>query len=124
MMLKTVTILVADDSRTHRARIRKMLMSNDYRVIEAADGIDAVQVFRDARPDLVLIDNNMTVMDGLDAIPYIRKINPQAPVIMISAVDDEKNVLAAVKAGARDYLVKPVKRDELLAIVKKYLNAT
>lgn len=118
------TILLCDDSKTHRTRIRKVLIAENYRVLEAPDGIDAVQIFRDARPDLVLMDNDMSVMNGIDAIRYIRKINARAAVIILSAVDDEKTVLAAVKAGARDYLVKPVNPDLLLKTVRKYLHTS
>ena len=123
-MAEPKTILLADDSRTHRARLRRILLGSGYRVIEASDGIDAVQMFRDTRPDLVLTDNNMAVMEGVDAIRYIRKINSRAVVIIVSAVDDEKIVLEAIKAGARDYLVKPVKAEHLLPIVRKFLDAS
>jgi two-component system, chemotaxis family, chemotaxis protein CheY len=116
-------ILVVDDSTYQRSRAKNLLASNDYIVLEAEDGIDAVQIYRKTLPDLVIMDINMAVMDGIEAIRYIKKINSAALIIVLSALGDEKSVVQAIRAGAREYMVKPFKPDLLLSTVKKFLAA-
>ncbi|MFH1540070.1 MAG: response regulator [bacterium] len=121
-MTKKKKILVVDDSPYQRFRAKKFLRDNGFKVFEAEDGIDAVQLYRKVSPDLVIMDINMPIMEGIDAVRYIRKVNSNATVIMFSAIDDEKTVLEAIKAGARDYIVKPLDPELMLKTVNKYLE--
>jgi two-component system, chemotaxis family, chemotaxis protein CheY len=116
-------ILIVDDSEYQRHRAKKLLADNGYIVYEADDGIDAVQFYRKLLPDLVIMDINMKVMEGIDAIRYIKKIDPKAMIVILSALEDERTVMQAIKAGAREYMVKPLKPELFLDTVEKILNA-
>lgn len=113
-------VLVVDDAQFQRHRLAQVLRGAGIEVVEAADGQAAVQKYAEERPDLVLMDITMPVMDGLEALRRIRAADPEARVIMCSALGQQTAVLEAVKAGALDFLVKPVQPDRLLAAVQRY----
>ena len=121
-MTNVKKILIVDDSAAQRCRSVKAFRGRPYSIYEAEDGIEAVQMFRGVRPDLTIMDNNMPIMEGIDAIRYIKKVDKNAIIIMCSAVDDEKVIMEAIRAGAKDYIIKPVKKDLLLKIVETYLK--
>lgn len=115
------TILVVDDSDFMRARCRQALVGEGFDVIEAANGQDAVEKYRELKPDVVMMDITMPVMDGIAAVREIRKIDAQARILMCSALGQQAMVLEAVKAGARDFVVKPFQQDRLIGAVQKLL---
>ena len=116
------TIMVVDDAQFTRTRVAKLLHENGYEVIEAGDGEKAVQVYRSAHPDAVLMDITMPHKDGIAALTEIRALDPEAKVIMLTALSQQAMVLAAMKAGARDFLVKPYKPERLLRTLERVLN--
>lgn len=113
------TILVVDDAAFMRMRTTKILQEAGYRVLQAENGVDAVEKYYAHRPEAVLMDITMPEMDGLTALRQIRAIDPQAKVAMVTALGQQKIVLEAVKCGARDFLVKPCDGDRVLAAVGK-----
>ena len=113
------TILVVDDAAFMRMRMSKILSEAGYKVIQAENGLEAVQKYKASRPDAVLMDITMPEMDGLTALREIRAHDPQARVAMVTALGQQQIVLAAVKSGARDFLVKPCEGDRVLAAVSK-----
>ncbi|MFN8618203.1 MAG: response regulator [Dehalococcoidia bacterium] len=113
------TILVVDDAAFMRMRMSKILSEAGYEVIQAENGLEAVQKYKASRPDAVLMDITMPEMDGLTALREIRAHDPQARVAMVTALGQQQIVLAAVKSGARDFLVKPCEGDRVLAAVSK-----
>jgi two-component system chemotaxis response regulator CheY len=113
------TILVVDDAAFMRMRTTKILQEAGYTVLQAENGLDAVDKYHAYRPDAVLMDVTMPEMDGLTALREIRAIDPQARVAMITALGQQQIVLEAVKSGARDFLVKPCDGDRVLAAVGK-----
>lgn len=115
-------ILVVDDAEFMRLRLSKLLASNGYEVIEAADGQQAVERYRELKPDLVLMDITMPVMDGIAAVKGIKQVDPSATIIMCSALGQQSMVIEAVKAGAKDFVVKPFEPDKILAAIKKHLG--
>lgn len=116
-------ILIVDDSLYHRSELKKLLLENGYKVFEAADAIDGIQVMRKARPDLVIMDINMPIMEGVDAVKYMKKIDRNALIVMFSSLDDEKTVMEAIKAGARDYVTKPLDKVKMLETVERLLKS-
>jgi two-component system chemotaxis response regulator CheY len=114
-------ILVVDDAEFLRVRISKMLTGDGFDVIEAENGAKAIETYKSAQPDLVLMDITMPEMDGLTALKQIRAIDPKARVIMLTALGQESVVLEAIKSGARDFVVKPFERDRVLAAINKLL---
>ena len=115
-------ILVADDAGFIRRWAMRALMEKGHKMFEAGDGARAVKMYEELRPDLVLLDVMMPVMDGLTALREIRRIDPQARVAMLTAEGQISVVLEARKAGARDFVVKPCPTDRLLAAVEKALS--
>jgi CheY-like chemotaxis protein len=114
------TVLVAEDSADTRAVLRRVLASYGYRVVEAADGGEAVEAALRECPDLVLMDLNMPVMDGLAATERIRKLRDKCgdvPIVAVTAFDTYGMREAAFEAGCNAYLLKPLALDELESVV-------
>jgi two-component system KDP operon response regulator KdpE len=119
--VKGATILVVDDEPQIRRVMRTTLSAEGYTVIEARDGAEAVDKVRGERPDLVLLDINMPVLDGLQACREIRSTS-EVPIIMLTVLSAEKDKVRALDAGADDYVVKPFGIQELLARVRASLR--
>ncbi|MGE5620288.1 MAG: response regulator [Sphingomonadaceae bacterium] len=116
------TLLVVDDAAFMRMRCSKLLTESGYQVIEAENGAQAVEQYRAHRPDAVLLDITMPEMDGLTALKEIRKLDPNAKVAMVTAMGQQSIVMEALKAGARDFVLKPFQSDRVLATVKKLVG--
>ncbi|NPV78767.1 MAG: response regulator [Firmicutes bacterium] len=113
-------VLVVDDAAFMRMRAVKLLQENGYEVVEAADGLEAVEKYVQEKPDGVLMDITMPNMDGIAAVKEIKKIDPKANIIMCSALGQQSMVLEAIKAGAKDFVVKLFQPDRILAAIKKF----
>ena len=114
-------ILIVDDAEFLRVRISKMLIGNGHQVIEANNGLVAVNTYKSDHPDCVLMDITMPEMDGLQALKEIRAFDPKAKVVMLTALGQESVVLEAIKSGARDFVVKPFEPDRVLNAIRKAL---
>jgi two-component system chemotaxis response regulator CheY len=113
-------ILIVDDSLFMRKLIRDALTSVGYEVCgEAADGHQAIERFRDLKPDLTTLDIVMPNADGLVALAGIRRMDAVAKVIMITAVDQRESMLSAMHLGVSDFIVKPFDADRVIAAVEK-----
>lgn len=120
------TILVAEDSDDTRAVFRRALVFRGYRVIEAANGREAVEVALSECPDLVVMDLNMPVMDGLAATERIRELKDKCgniPVVAVTAYDTYGMRDAATEVGCNAYLLKPLDLDELESVIAGLLTA-
>lgn len=116
-------ILVVDDAAFMRMMVKDILTKNGYEVIgEAADGRQAVEKFQELQPDLVTLDITMPEVDGIEALKKIRGLDPNARVIMCSAMGQQAMVIDAIQAGARDFIVKPFQADRVIEAVKKALG--
>lgn len=116
-------ILIVDDAAFMRMMIKDILTKNGYEVIgEAANGIQAVELYKAHQPDLVTMDITMPEMDGIEAVKQIKAVNPAAKVIMCSAMGQQSMVMDAIKAGASDFIVKPFQADRVLEAVKKIVG--
>jgi two-component system, chemotaxis family, chemotaxis protein CheY len=115
-------ILIVDDAEFLRMRISKMLIGDGYEVIEAENGLKAVETYKSQHPDVVLMDITMPEMDGLTALKEIKAIDPKARVVMLTALGQESVVLEAIKSGARDFVVKPFERERVLNAITKLLG--
>jgi two-component system, OmpR family, KDP operon response regulator KdpE len=115
------TVLVVDDEPQIRRVMRATLSANGYVITEASNGEDAVESVRKNKPDLVLLDVNMPGMGGIEACREIRDAT-EAPIIMLTVRNAERDKVAALDAGADDYVVKPFGIQELLARVRAALR--
>lgn len=114
--------MVVDDSPFTRRVIRNIIESNKIsnRIIEAGDGLEAVIKYKEHRPDLVTMDVLMPKADGIQALRAIKKLNPDAKVIMISSTGKSHIVQDAIKAGATDYILKPFEQSQIAISLSKY----
>jgi two-component system, chemotaxis family, chemotaxis protein CheY len=116
-------ILIVDDAAFMRMMVKDNLKKAGYSdFIEAGDGEDAVNKYNENKPDLVLLDITMPIKDGIQALQTIKQTNPQAKVIMCSAMGQEGMVVEAIKLGALDFIVKPFKPERLIQTVKNVLG--
>lgn len=116
-------ILVVDDAAFMRMMIKDILSKNGYEVVgEAQDGAQAIEKFKELRPDLVTMDITMPEMDGITALREIKKIDGNARVIMCSAMGQQAMVIDAIQAGAKDFIVKPFQADRVIEAIKKTIG--
>ncbi|MCT7973602.1 hybrid sensor histidine kinase/response regulator [Laspinema olomoucense] len=103
-------ILLVDDDRTTRMMLRRAMHNEGYRVVEAADGIEGLELYKQLNPDIVLLDAKMPGMDGFTCCTQIKAIagGLGIPVLMITSLEDEDSVDRAFEAGATDYITKPI----------------
>ncbi len=117
-------ILIADDLSFMRMIQKEILTERGYTIVgEAADGIEAVTKYQSLNPDLVLLDITMPNMSGLEAMRKIFAINPRARVIMCSALGQQNLIVEAIRAGVKDFIVKPFKPERILSAFDKALRA-
>ncbi len=121
--MSSAKILIVDDEPQVRRVMKLTLAASGYTVVEARDGEEALQVLRAEKPDVVLLDVNMPVMDGIATCGEIRKGSP-VPIIMLTVRSAERDKVLALDAGADDYVVKPFSMQELLARIRAALRRT
>ena len=116
-------ILICDDAAFMRMMIKDILTKNGYNVAgEAENGLRGVQKYKEVNPDLVLMDITMPEMDGIQALREIKKVDPNASVIMCSAMGQQAMVIESIQAGAKDFIVKPFQADRVIEAVKKVVG--
>ena len=113
-------VLIVDDAAFMRLMLKTMLEKNSFNVVgEAENGALGVIKFKELSPDIVTMDITMPILDGLQALKEIRKINPNANVVMISAMGQEHLVRDAVISGAKGFVVKPFKEEAIVKALNK-----
>ena len=116
-------ILIVDDAIFMRNMIRDIFASGGFQVIgEAANGLEAVTKYQELKPDLTTMDIVMPFKSGIEATREIVKGDPKALIVMCSALGQESLVMEAIEAGASDFVVKPFRAEDVLAVVKKVLG--
>ena len=118
------TILAVDDSTSMRQMVAFTLKGAGHNVIEAVDGIDALEKIKGSKPDLVLADVNMPKMDGITLIKELRKLPEYkfTPMLMLTTESGDEKKIEGKSAGATGWLVKPFDPDKLLATISRVLN--
>ncbi len=108
-------VLIVDDAMFMRHTLRQMLENNNYNVVgEADNGMNALIKYKELEPDIVTMDITMPEIDGIEAVRLIKKVNPNAKIVMMSAMGQESMVRDAIVAGAQGFLVKPFKEDDVI----------
>ncbi|WP_441292099.1 sigma-54-dependent transcriptional regulator [Sorangium sp. KYC3313] len=115
-------VLVVDDEASARSGLEKLLRQEGYTVDAAADGVEAVEVAAERPPDVVVTDLKMPRMDGVALLGKLREQDPALPVIVVTAFGDVSSAVLAMRAGAEDYLTKPVDFDALLLTLERALE--
>jgi len=107
-------LLVGDDSAVMRRTIEKNVQEDDLEIIgQASNGVEALDIVKDEMPDVITLDITMPEMDGIACLEEIMKIHPDAKVMIITALSDKLTGLTALDKGARGFMFKPVKSDDL-----------
>lgn len=119
------TVLIVDDDTTNRQLLSLIIQREQCRVIEAHDGMEALDIFRRAKPDVVLMDALMPMMDGFEACRRIRELpdGEHTPILMVTSLDDDDSVQRAFEAGAIDYLNRPFRIDVIRHRLRAVLKA-
>ena len=116
-------VLIVDDAAFMRMTIRQMLEKGGHETVgEAGNGIEAVKKFIELKPDVVLLDITMPEMNGGEAFKRIKQLEPDARVVICSAMGQQAMVAQAIQYGAKDFIVKPFEEDRLIASVNKIMS--
>ena len=118
---RNIGVLIADDHSTFLAGLTSIIdMEDDMLVIaQATDGRKAVDLWRKHRPSVTLLDLRMPLLDGVGAIDEIRREDPSARIVILTTYDSDNDIYRAIKAGAKGYLLKDARREELLDCIRK-----
>ncbi len=116
------TVLIVDDSAFMRMRCVSSVKELGHETVEAADGNEAIEVYKKEKPTAVLLDITMPNMDGLTALREIMALDSNARVAMVTAMGQQSMVMEALKAGARDFVVKPFEPERVKATLEKLLG--
>ncbi|NLN39826.1 MAG: sigma-54-dependent Fis family transcriptional regulator [Smithella sp.] len=117
--MRKLDILIVEDGRSQREMLRDFLVSEGHRVMEAENGEAAVKTTLANHFDLILLDYKMPGMNGLEVLQEVKKINREIDVVIITAYGTIETAVEAIKAGAIDYITKPVELDELLLLLER-----
>ncbi|MDR0764407.1 MAG: response regulator [Synergistaceae bacterium] len=116
-------VLIVDDAAFMRMMLRDILEKNGFEVIgEADNGKTAIQMYADRKPDVVTMDITMPEMDGIAAVKEIKAADPEARIVMVSAMGQQTMVMEAIRSGAADFIVKPFHPDRVLEALGKALS--
>lgn len=116
-------VLIVDDAKFMRMTLSNILNKAGHEVVgEGENGKDAISLYRDLKPDLVTLDITMPEMSGLEAVREIKKEFPNAKVIMCSAMGQQKMVVEAIEAGAKDFIVKPFDEARVVDAINRIIN--
>ncbi|MGI6096662.1 MAG: response regulator [Dethiobacteria bacterium] len=117
------TALITDDTAFMRMTLRNILEKNGYKVVaEAGDGKEALEKYKQHKPDLVTMDITMPNVDGITAIKEIIAFDPEAKIIVVSAMGQKALVIDALNAGAKDFVVKPFQPDRIIEALQKLVG--
>jgi len=118
-----VNVMIVDDLAFIKIVLRDILEKSGFRVVgEASNGDEAIRVYLDTRPDVVLMDITMPGMDGLTALKKIREHDPNARIIICSALGQQRLIVQAIQLGAKDFIVKPFQPQRIISALKKALD--
>jgi DNA-binding NtrC family response regulator len=120
--MKKARILVVDDEASARSGLAKLLEQEGYEVDTAADGLLALELVAEKAPRLIVTDLKMPNMDGMELVAKVREQTPEIPTIVTTAFNDLSSAVQAMRAGAEDYLTKPIDFDVLLIAVERALQ--
>ncbi len=118
-----VNVLIVDDSGYMRTVIRKYLEQQGMVIAaEAANGIEAIELYEKHKPTIVTMDISMKKLGGIEATKSIRQLDPNAKIIMISALGEARFIKEAIQSGAADFIIKPFEPERLVSSIQSVLN--
>ena len=116
-------IMIVDDSRTSRKVLREILVRNGHVVVgEATNGEEGYLMYKELKPKIVTMDITMPVMDGVECLSLIKKENPDAKVLMLTAAGQKEKMLESIKRGASEFIMKPFNEAEILDALERIIG--
>lgn len=116
-------ILIVDDAKFMRMTLGTILKKENHQIVgEADNGADAISLYKKFVPDVVTMDITMPIMNGIDAIKEILKIDPTANIVVCSAMGQQKVIVNAIELGAKDFLIKPFDENRVLETINRLLS--
>ena len=116
-------ILLADDLSFMRMVQKEILEDKGYTIVgEASDGLEAIELYKSTKPDIIILDITMPHMNGLEAMHKIFEINKNAKIVMCSALGQQQLIVEAIKSGVKDFIVKPFKPERIISSIEKALK--
>ncbi len=123
MKISELKILICDDSILVRKKLTDILKKLGITAVhEAVDGVEAVELYKEYKPDLVFMDIVMPIKTGLEALMEIREFDNDAKVVMASTIGTQSNLVTAIKAGAYEFLQKPVNDEDVLKVLNSLIR--
>lgn len=117
------SVLICDDAAFMRLMLKNILEQHDYRVVgEAVNGADAINKYKQLKPELVTMDITMPDMNGIEAVRQIRAYDPKAKIVMCSAMGQQALVIEAIQAGASDFIIKPFRADRVMEALQNVMT--
>ncbi|MCK5599079.1 response regulator [bacterium] len=116
------TLLIVDDAKLMRMMIRKSISEESFNIIEAANGKEALALYKEHSPDVVTMDITMKIMNGFEATKHILAYNNEAKIIIITALGQEVLLQKCIKEGISDFLLKPFSKERLVKVIEKHMN--
>lgn len=113
-------VLITDDAKFMRVMLSSIIEKEGYTVVEASNGVEALEVYKVEQPDIVFMDITMPVLDGISAVKNILKFDSKARIIMCSAMGQQAMVIEAIQSGAKDFIVKPFQAERVVNALYKY----
>ena len=113
-------ILITDDSRLLRKKLREELERLDCEVIEAVNGKEAITLVLEQEPDGVILDIVMPVVGGIEALQFIREVAPDVPVVMLSSMNTPQKLMQCLKMGAIDFINKPYSKEQIVQTITRF----
>jgi len=116
-------VLIVDDAAFMRMMLKDILQKNDFEIVgEAENGKLGVAAYQKYKPDIVTMDITMPEMNGIDAVKAIKVLDPDAKIVMVSAMGQQPMVIEAIQAGANDFIVKPFQPERVVEAISKVLS--
>lgn len=113
-------VLITDDAAFMRHMVKNILIKENFEIAgEATNGVEAVALYQATKPDIALLDITMPQMDGIEAVKKIKEIDPDAKIIMVSALGHQSKIIEALEAGARDFIVKPFEPQRIIQAIQR-----
>lgn len=116
-------VLVVDDAKFMRVTLSTMLRNENYEIVgEAENGVEAIELYKALKPDIVTMDITMPIMNGIDAIKAIIDFDTEAKIVVCSAMGQQKVVVEAIEIGASDFIIKPFDENRVIETIRRVLH--
>ncbi len=123
-MTEKLRVMVVDDSNATIKKLEVILLDLGHElVLSSKTGVEAISDYQQCRPDLVTMDITMPELDGIEATKRIMELDPNALIIMVTSHGQEQKVMDAIDAGAKGYILKPIRKEKLQETIEKLINA-